>query len=414
MAANTAVTSLLGMGFWIMAARIYSRVVVGRDAALISAMVELSTFCQLNLGNGILRFLPGLGTRTRRALIGAYTITGAMAIAAGATFVLLAPSLSKRMIFLEEEPALRYTFVIALLLWGIFALQDAALTATRRAPWVPVENGLFGVLKLMALPALAVLGIRHGVFAAWVLPMALLVLPVNVLLFRHAIPGHLASQAHAFSPMRLPLRGAVRFLSQDYLASIFTQATLTVVPLLVLATLGAAASAYFAIPFMIVMAFDTAAYGACTSLVVEGALHGEELRALTRVFMRRVLTLIMPAGALLIVAAPLVMLPFGHAYAQHGTAVLRLLGCASLLRMVIALFSAVARVQQRGLWLASVELGLLGLVLAPSVALGHAYGIDGVALAWLLANAFMSLVVAVWLWRFLGGSDSRTETATAK
>ena len=59
--ANTAVTSALGMGFWVAAARLFSSVEVGRDTVLISVMIELSTVCQLNMGNGILRFLPDLG-----------------------------------------------------------------------------------------------------------------------------------------------------------------------------------------------------------------------------------------------------------------------------------------------------------------------------------------------------------------
>ena len=46
----------------------------------------------------------------------------------------------------------------------------------------------------------------------------------------------------------LDRRRVVGFLAQDYLASIFTQATLTVLPLLVIAILGARESAYFAMP----------------------------------------------------------------------------------------------------------------------------------------------------------------------
>ena len=80
---------------------------------------------------------------------------------------------------------------------------------------------------------------------------------------------------------RIGPTAGVRFLAQDYLASIFTQATLTVLPLLVIAILGARQSAYFAMPFTIVMAFDTFAYSACTSLVVEATLERESLRALT-------------------------------------------------------------------------------------------------------------------------------------
>jgi O-antigen/teichoic acid export membrane protein len=399
--ANTAVTSVLGMVFWVAAARLFSSVEVGRDTVLISVMIELSTVCQLNMGNGIIRFLPDLGTPSRQALGAVYGLVGMMALLVGTAFVLIVPHVSHELTYLGKEMTLTVGFVAALVLWGLFTLQDAALMATRQAPWIPVENGLFGVLKLAALPAFLLVGAIHGVFLAWVLPMALLLVPVNLLVFKRAIPGHVTGEARESSISRIGPRRVARFLAQDYLASVFTQATLTVLPVLVIAILGAQQSAYFAMPFTIVMAFDTFAYGACTSLVVEATLEQDSLRVLTKVFARRVLALLMPAAALLALAAPLVMLPFGHAYAQHGAGVLRLLLCASIFRAVIALFSAVARVQGRGLRLASVELALLVLVLGPAVLLARSHGIEGVGAAWLGANVIICLAVLPLLIRFL-------------
>ena len=57
---NAAVTAGLGIAFWIVAARLYEPVVLGRGAALIAVMMELSTICQLNMANAIMRFLPSL------------------------------------------------------------------------------------------------------------------------------------------------------------------------------------------------------------------------------------------------------------------------------------------------------------------------------------------------------------------
>jgi O-antigen/teichoic acid export membrane protein len=407
--ANTAVTSALGMGFWVAAARLYSSATVGRDTVLISVMIELSTLCQLNLANGIVRFLPDFGRRSAQALGAAYGITGLAALVVGTTFVLVAPRISHQLAYLGDDAALAVDFVAALTLWGLFSLQDAALTATRRTPWIPVENGLFGVLKLAALPILLAVGAINGVFLAWVVPMALLLIPVNLLVFRRAIPEHVAGIARESSVSVVGRRRVARFLAQDYLAAVFTQATLTVLPLLVIAILGPQQSAYFAMPFTIAIAFDTFAYSACTSLVVEATLDHESLRALTRVFIRRVLALLAPAALLLAVAAPLVMAPFGHAYAQHGALVLRLLLCASLLRLVIALFSSVSRIQRRGLRMGLVELALLALVLGAAVPLAHSYGIEGVAGAWLGANLIICLGVLPLLLGFLGEPRRRSQ-----
>jgi O-antigen/teichoic acid export membrane protein len=407
--ANTAVSSALGMGFWVAAARLYPSITVGRDTVLISTMIELSTLCQLNMGNAIIRFLPDLGRRSAEALGGACALAAGLALLVGTAFVLLAPNLSGELAFLGDDTTLAVGFVVALVLWGLFTLQDAALTATRSAPWIPIENGTFGALKLLALPLLLVAGAVNGVFLAWALPMALLLIPVSVLVFRRAIPVHVRTHVGESSISRIGLHGVRRFLAQDYLATVFTQATLTVLPLLVIAVLGARAAAYFAMPFTIAIAFDTFAYSACTSLVVEATLQPESLRALTHLFARRVLTLLIPVAALLALAAPLVMLPFGHAYAQEGATVLRLLLCASMLRVVIALFSAVSRAQGLGLRLATVELALLVFVLGAAVPLAHSDGIQGVAAAWLGANAIICVVLAPVLMRFLRAPRGRRQ-----
>ena len=55
---NSIMSSGLGLVFWIVAARIYPTETVGRDSAMVAAMVTLLTICQLNLGNAIPRFMP--------------------------------------------------------------------------------------------------------------------------------------------------------------------------------------------------------------------------------------------------------------------------------------------------------------------------------------------------------------------
>jgi O-antigen/teichoic acid export membrane protein len=400
LAASTVVTSALGMAFWLVAARLCSNVEVGRDAALISALVELSTICQLNLGNGAIRFLPQLGRSSRRVVAASYGVTSLLALLAGALFVFLAPSLSSRYGFVAT-PTLRLAFTLALPLWGVFALQDAVLVATRSASWVPVENGLFGALKLAALLAAAWAGIKDGVFVAWVVPMALLLVPVNALVFRRAIPRHVAARPAPPSSRPGGLGAAARFLGQDYAASILTQATLTSLPLLVLGLLGARASSFFVMPFTIAMAFDTFAASACATLVVEAGRDPGHLGALARIVVTRLFVFILPAALLAIAAAPLLLRPFGPGYATHGSTVLRLLLATCVIRTAVMLFAAISRSHRRGARLVVTELALVTLSVGGAALLARTAGIDGVALAWLGANAVVAVAILPGLIRFL-------------
>jgi O-antigen/teichoic acid export membrane protein len=398
---TAALTAGLGLAFWLVAANLYTADALGRDAALITVMVELSTICQLNLVNAVTRFLPSLGRGAARALLVAYGASGALAFVLALGFVLLAPLASEEFRFFKEDVRIAALFVAAQVGWGWFVIQDAALTATRRAHWVLVENTIFGALKLAALPMLVALGAGHGVFLAWMLPAIVLLAPVNVYLFWTAIPEHLRRHRPTSSALlRLGRGRLVRFMALDYGASVFSQGAATVLPVLVVALLGGSANAYFYLPYMIITAFLMVFYAATDSLVVEGALAEDRIRALADMLMRRFAVLVLPGTALIVAAAPVMLLPFGEDYVREGTPVLRLLGCACVFHVTVMLYVAIARLHGGGSRILSVEAARAGLLLAGAAVLAAPLGIEGVALAYLAATAAVAAAVLPSLVRF--------------
>ena len=105
---------------------------------------------------------PGAALRTL------YTVSIGSRSSLGA-FVLIAGQVGDELQALADEPPWR-RLRRRHLLWGVFSLQDAALTGLRQAHWVPVENAIFGVLKL-ALPPALLAWRRARVFVGWVWPM---------------------------------------------------------------------------------------------------------------------------------------------------------------------------------------------------------------------------------------------------
>jgi O-antigen/teichoic acid export membrane protein len=397
---NTAATAGLGVVFWVIAARLYDSHDVGRDAALIAAMIELSTISQLNLSNGLVRFLPGLERGTARALLGAYAVSGAAALLVGAAFVGTAPLISDEFGFLREG-LFAALYVLAQVLWTWFILQDSALTAMRRAPWVPVENAIFGLLKLAALPLLLAVGASQGVFLAFALPVVLLLLPVNLFLFKRAIPEHLRRHRPTGSALRrLGRRRLVGFMAQDYGASVISQASMTALPLLIVALLGSSANAYFFIPWTMVCAFNMLFFNVGTSLVVEGALAEHRIQALAARIVRRFGLLVVAGTVVMVAAAPLILLPFGADYVRESSPVLRILACGCIFRAITMLYIAIARLQGRGSRILAVESAQMALLLGGAAALTTPVGLEGVALAWLGATSIVALGVLPLLIRF--------------
>jgi O-antigen/teichoic acid export membrane protein len=393
--AGTALTALLGVVFWAIAARSAPAAEVGRDAALISALITLSAICQLNLVDAIVRFLPGVRhARQGRAILAAYGAAAAAGLLGGVAFVIVAPAVSDGLGFLGDDHLLAAGFVGSMALWAVFVLQDSALTAMRRATWVPLENGLFSLAKIALLPALVAAGSTHAVFLAWMLPTLLVVPVVNALLFARVLGPLRRAAPQEAAARTLAGRELVRFMAQDYGGFVFGQAAVTLVPLIVVARLGDAASAHFYMPFMLIVAFDLLFYNVTTSMTVEGAHDEASTPRLAATVVRRFLTILVPAALVIAAAAPVLLIPFGARYADAGAGALRLLALASIARAIVCLYVAVARLQGRGRAILAAQATVFVVVVALALALAGSLGLRGIALAWLAGNALVAVVVA--------------------
>jgi O-antigen/teichoic acid export membrane protein len=403
---TTVLTSLLGLGFWAAAARLYPVEQVGLDSALISLLGTISTVTQLNLSNTIVRFLP-LVRRVKRRIGQAYAAAAAFSLAVGGVFVVGGPALIPRYHFLSDNGLLAAAFVVGLAAFAIFSLQDSVLIALGRATWLPVENGLFALAKVAVLPiALVALGKSgHGVLVAWVIPLFATVAIINWLLVRRVLP-----RLERPTPERG--RGVGRgsglatFVSLDLVGTILGQLSGAAIPLIVVASLGASENAYFFLPYTLVTTLDLVFLGLSTAITAEASRDESRLRELVGQAARYLAALQLPAVIAIVVFAPLVLKVFGPAYARHGVTLIRLLAAASVFRSLLWVFLSTARVQRRGWALLAVEAVTAALLVGLMIAVSKHAGVDGIALVWLAVHAGMAALVLPWLVRMLRRSPA--------
>jgi O-antigen/teichoic acid export membrane protein len=398
--ANTGVTSVLGIAFWAGASALYKPADLGVSAALISAMMLLSVISQLDLAMGISRLLPQVHSRRWRPVLGAYSAAAVAGLVVTGVFVVVAPRVSGSFAFLSGYRWLPIALIVAVILWNIFALQDAVLTSARRTAVVPVENGLFGALKIGLLVVLAHSVHGQGIFIAWVVAMAVTLVPVNSLIFGRVLPAQ--DRADDEVSTALPLgdrRRVVRYLAVDYVAGLLNQGYTAVLPLLVLAVLGREANAYFYIAFMIAGAARAVAQSMSTSLVVEGAHSESQLGALARLSVVRYVKYALPGIVVVALGANLLLRPFGAAYVDHGATLLRLFLLATVPHAVITLYLGLERVRGRVTRVLAVEAALVVLVIGGAVVGMHTHGLVGVGVAWVGAHTVVAALVAPGFWR---------------
>jgi O-antigen/teichoic acid export membrane protein len=396
---STAATSAFGIAYWIVAARAYPQQILGEQSAAISTMLMLSNFAQMNLFFALGRFVPTAGRSTARLIAAAYAASAALGLVLGAGFVVLAPSISSDLAPLVAGPAMAAAFVLGVALWSLFALQDGVLTALRRAPWVPIENALFGLVKLALLLLFAGVFVSGGIFASWTVPVLLAVIPVNLLIFRRLTTPRAGGRG---ARSRFSFRSIAHFVALDYVSGVFLQSYTTALPLLIVATLGAQANADFYVAYVVIAALDLVSVNLATSLLVEGAHDERRLTEYTRRILRRSVQLLLPAVLAIELGAPWFTRLLGHDYADGSTTLLRILALASLARMVNIVYMATMRVQRHVGRVVATQAAISALVLSLVLALGPSMGVDGVGVAWLSAQLAVALALTPWLRRTLG------------
>ena len=384
--ANTIGTTVVGFFYWVVAAHLYDRQALGRCSALVSALIVVSALAQLDLPTILPRFLPQAGRSAGRFIAYGYGASSVAALVAGVGFVTILPRLSSQWQFLRASPPLEAIFIAALLVWGIFALEDAALTGLHRAVVVPVENSAYGVIKLVLLVAVASVLPSFGVFVAWLIPLLAIVPVVNWLIF-----GRYAKARDTAAAATLHAREVIRFALIDYAGALFAQGYGYVLPLLVLSVLGATANGTFFVAYTIATALMLTAFNFGTSLLVEGLRAPDRLPQLTRGVLLRCVVITTSGAVVLGVGGRFILRIYGAAYAANASVVLAVLGVATIPYSIVIITFALDRIAGRVGRVAITQLSLAVLVLGLSVPLMKKFGIDGVGFA-LLSADFMVAV----------------------
>lgn len=378
-------TSALGLVFWALAAHIGGAAAVGHAFAEVAALTLLATLAQLNMTNVFIRLLPTAGRFTRTFIARGYIAVAALALVVGSAYV--ASGLGSNVV--GAGWAERALFVVAVALFAIFALQDSVLTALRIAHWVPVENTTFASAKLALLPLVAFVPTRLGPVVAWVLPVAVAVIAVNLLLFRGPV-----AQTRGLAGGELPPRQRLlSFIAAEYSGTLCALATLQVMPLIVLWRLGAVREAYFTIPWLVCVSITLLLWNIGASFVVAVAANPADMPQLLRKSLR--LGGAVALGALVACCAGgwLILRVAGPGYAEHGTSLMRLVGLSVPFTAVTVLYSAFAWIEQRLWWLVAIQAASGLLLLTITFTLLPHLGIAAVGWGYIAAQGIAAIMM---------------------
>jgi len=386
---TTGLTSILGAGYWLLAARQFSPLAVGLAAAAISAMTLLGTIGVLGLGTLLVNEFPRYPGREGSLICTALSVSGLTGFGLGVLFAVAARWFFGDLKVLGGNLITVALFAAGVSVTALTQVLDQALIGLLRGEIQFVRNAVFGVAKLGALFLAGVsFGNGYGmtIYVTWLfgnlLSVVLLVLP---LIWKKGL--------HAYLPQWGLLRGWRQAAIAHHALNLALQAPGSLLPLLVTIVLSAELNAPFYVAWMIAGVIFVGSSALTTVLHAAGVAARDTLPQKTRFTLAIAALFGVVPNIVLLVGAERVLQLFGHSYAVQATTSLQILGLAVFPLIIKNHYTAICRIDGRivqATWAAVVG-GVFEMILAAVG--GSLGGLLGLCIGWLIAVCIEALLM---------------------
>jgi len=381
---NALSSSFFGLLFWIVAARTMPSTTIGFATAAISAATLVFTLSRLGLDTGLTRFLPR--AQDKDALYSTVLfVTLIFALVFTAVFLLIVGLVSPQLMFLREG-GLLIAFLAYAAIYAIFSTQNNALMSLRRGDLYFIQNLING-LRVPLLFAVVGLGVL-GIFISWDVGLLATLFFGSYILYRFGL-------SFRFKANTTSLREIFTFSLGNYVAGIFMIIPVSIMPVLIVNTVGAQGSAYFYIAYSVAALLSAIPTAVSTSLFVEGS-HDMPMRENVVKSLKFVLLLLIPALLFILVFGDKVLLLFNREYSEQAFGLLRLLAISSVFTIVPSIYITIKRIQKDVRMITYVSFAISMLIVGLGYIALITTGLLGLGYVWIVANAIVT-AVAGWL-----------------
>ena len=403
--ATTMLTTVLGLAFWWVAARLLPLSQVGYGSAAVSALTLVGTFGMAGMNTVLIGYLARRPRHANGVLTAAMYACGLISALLASGFWLVAAVLLPRAAPYLHSGTAAVAFIAGSALTGATLVLDQALLGTIGGSLQLWRNAAFAVAKLVAVAGLAVLWhdqFGTSILVAWVAGTALSLVPVAVLLRRRGM--RLAAR-----PEWRLLRGLGRASVSNTWLNNMLQAPVLAMPLLVTGVLSAADGGAFYVAWTVVMVAVLLPFHFTTALYAASAADPRGLAAKLR-FSLRISVLAGLVGVPLVIACahPLLQL-FGAGYAARAAVPLELLIVgyfgSVLKNHYVALCRISGRITRAGIYATVSTAARLGAAVAGAMA----GGLVGLSIALLIVMTAEGIVVIPPVLAALNGRMARPD-----
>lgn len=389
--------TVLGLLFWVVAARLYPAASTGIASAAIAAIGLIGLLSTLGLDYGLIRFLPQSGARARDLMNSCFTIGGLLSLVITTVFLLGLPIWAPALLHLRDNPVFFATVVVSAVASTLITFVVQTFVAQRRTGFVLAQALILGLARFGMLVGLAGVFEVFGVFSSWGVAI-LVALGVSMFVF---LPRTQAGYRPRPAVDRRLVADMIRFSLGNYGANLFLALPGFALPLFVINLVGPAASAYYYIAWAIASVLLMIPGAISLSLFAEGSHDSRRQKQDVGRSLKLIMFVLVPAMAVVFLAGDKILLVFGADYSENATRLLWVLAASALPAGINHIYFSTQRVAMK-----------MGRVLGPAVLVTVAtlglsylllpgYGIIGAGISWLVAQSMVTLLVAPRLFRMM-------------
>jgi O-antigen/teichoic acid export membrane protein len=398
MAVAQIVAALLGLVYWIVAARLVPSREVGLGASAVATVMLLSMFATMGLSTLLVAELKHAPAARRRLLLSTSLLVAALAsVLIGGIWVAVAPHLGAGLGATGGRPVASVLLVLGVVVTTMASVFDYGALGIGAGRVQLVRNIAAALVKLALLPVMVAMGARTGVglLATWDVSMAVsLLLSVNLL--RH-VP---AARPRGRERQRLAIvREMTRAALSHHALNLMIEGAGAMLPVLAAMVVAPRELAYFSSARLIVAGLFMLPWMLTVALFAATVGDEDALRERVRQTLAVGLGLNIAFVLGFAVLGRRVLAVFGGEYAHEGALALLLLVLGGVPLVVKDHYVAIRRSQRRLARAARVVAAGTVLEAIGGIVGGRTGGLTGFCIGWLIAlgleaAAVLPIVVA--------------------
>lgn len=381
---STAVMGLSGFVFWGLETHHYSPESVGIVSTLIAAITLMSTLCLLGLNISIINEVPKV--RNASSLINSASLIVFLAtVLCAFAFCLISGAISPHLEFLRHDSGFIILFVLFTVLTTLDTLFEGVFIAYRDTFIILVKNSLISIGKV-CLALLAFSGLQ-SLFVAYYI--SLLISPaLSYTYLKKKFAYNITAKAKVAS-----YKQVMSTSLGNYAESVASVLPPSILPLILITRLGAAATAYYYIAMTIANAIYAIPKAVARNLIVDLSVPTVSTKKHVLHACKTLTIILTPVLAIVYLFGHQLLGIFGNDYAANGYTLLVMLASASILISANSVYWAILNARGESTTLVWINLSSMVIILLLSYAFLR-WGLPGVGLAW-IAGQFIQLVFYV-------------------